>query len=113
MAVVDLLAIVLFYLPFLGVDARFLFRLVRILRLAKLKRYLYTLRLLRRVWRSKRHEIIFTTALMLLLVSASLMYYVEHAYQPDTFGSIPQHPAVHVVGRSNAYHSGIRRRNAY
>jgi voltage-gated potassium channel len=90
MAVVDLLAIVLFYLPFLGVDARFLFRLVRILRLAKLKRYLYTLRLFRRVWRSKRHEIIFTTALMLLLVSASLMYYVEHAYQPDTFGSIPQ-----------------------
>jgi voltage-gated potassium channel len=94
MAIVDLLAILPFYLPFLGVDARFLrlFRLMRILRLAKLKRYLYTLRLFGRVWKSKRHEIIFTTALMLmmLLVSASLMYYAERAHQPDTFGSIPQ-----------------------
>jgi len=94
LALVDLIAILPFYLPFFGVDARFLrlFRLMRILRLAKLKRYLYTLRLFGRVWQSKRHEIIFTTALMLmmLLVSASLMYYAERAYQPDTFGSIPQ-----------------------
>ncbi|MFO8233661.1 MAG: ion transporter [Longimonas sp.] len=94
LAIVDLVAILPFYLPFLGVDARFLrlFRLMRILRLAKLKRYLYTLRLFGRVWHNKRHEIIFTTALMLmlLLVSASLMYYVERTHQPDTFGSIPQ-----------------------
>lgn len=94
LALVDLISILPFYLPFLGADARFLrlFRLMRILRLAKLKRYLYTLRLFGRVWHSKRHEIIFTTALMLmlLLVSSSLMYYAERAHQPDTFGSIPQ-----------------------
>lgn len=94
LAIIDLLAILPFYLPFLGVDARFLrlFRLMRILRLAKLKRYIYTLRLFGRVWASKRHEIVMTTALMLmlLLISASLMYYAERSYQPDTFGSIPQ-----------------------
>ncbi|PEN06085.1 potassium channel protein [Longimonas halophila] len=94
LALIDLISILPFYLPFLGADARFLrlFRLMRILRLAKLRRYMYTLRLFGRVWHSKRHEIIFTTALMLmmLLVSSSLMYYAERAYQPDTFGSIPQ-----------------------
>lgn len=94
LALIDLVSILPFYLPFLGADARFLrlFRLMRILRLAKLRRYMYTLRLFGRVWHSKRHEIIFTTALMLmmLLVSSSLMYYVERAHQPDTFGSIPQ-----------------------
>jgi len=94
MALVDLLAVLPFYLPFLGVDARFLriLRLMRILRLAKLRRYLSTMRLFGNVWIAKKHEIIMTTALMLmmLLISSSLMYYAERGYQPETFGSIPQ-----------------------
>lgn len=93
LALIDLFAILPFFLPFLGIDGRFLrvLRLMRIARLAKLRRYLRSLQLFANVWRSKRHEIIMTSALMflLLLISASLMYYAERYVQPDTFGSIP------------------------
>lgn len=94
LAIVDLLAVLPFYLPFLGVDARFLrvLRLLRILRLAKLQRYMKSLLLLGKVWSNRRYEIVMTTVLMLfiLIISSSLMYYAERVAQPDTFASIPQ-----------------------
>ena len=93
LAIVDLLAVLPFYLPFLGVDARFLrvLRLLRILRLAKLQRYMKSLLLLGKVWSNRRYEIVMTTVLMLfiLIISASLMYYAERAAQPEAFASIP------------------------
>jgi len=93
LAIVDLLAVLPFYLPFLGVDARFLrvLRLLRILRLAKLQRYMKSLLLLGKVWSNRRYEIVMTTVLMLfiLIISASLMYYAERGAQPEAFASIP------------------------
>lgn len=93
LAMIDLLAILPFYVPFLGVDARFLrvLRLLRILRLAKLQRYMQSLNLLGKVWQTRRHEILMTTVLMLfiLIIAASLMYYAERLAQPDAFASIP------------------------
>ena len=92
-ALIDLLAILPFYLPFLGVeDLRLLrmMRLLRLLRVFKLNRYSRALNLVSDVLKEKGEELITTVffALILLLVSSSLMYYVEHESNPDGFPNI-------------------------
>jgi voltage-gated potassium channel len=93
MAIVDLLAILPFYLPLLGVDLRFVraLRLFRILRIAKLARYSGALRTFADVIRSKRAELItmLTLLTILLLFASSLIYFAEHRAQPKAFASIP------------------------
>jgi voltage-gated potassium channel len=93
MSIIDLFAILPFYLPFLGIDLRFLrvLRLLRIIRVAKVGRYYSSLNLIKHVLQSKKEELLLTSALMglLLVVSSSLLYYCENAAQPDIFSSIP------------------------
>lgn len=93
LAVIDLLAVLPFYLPLLGVDLRVvrLLRMIRLVRLAKLGRYYSSLHLISRVVRDKREELILSTVVMLVLLflSSTLMYYCEADAQPDAFGSIP------------------------
>ncbi len=88
---IDLLAIVPFFLPFLGLDLRFL-RAVRLLaRAARLGRYFSGIRTLGQVVQSKGYElltVVLVLAVMLVLAS-SLMYFAEHLAQPDDFASIP------------------------
>jgi voltage-gated potassium channel len=62
MALIDLLAILPFYLPFMGLDLRFIraFRLVRIVRIAKVGRYYSSLTLIRDTIRSRKEELILT-----------------------------------------------------
>lgn len=94
LAIIDLLAILPLFLPLLGVDLRFMriVRLLRFFRLAKLFRYSRALRLLGRVVLGKREELasIFIVLITLLVIAASLMYFVEHDDQPEKFSSIPQ-----------------------
>lgn len=93
MAIVDLLAVLPFYLTFWSVDLRFirLFRLVRLARLAKLGRYSDATSLLAQVFRSKREEMFLTLGLLVTLtvIFASMMYVVENQAQPDKFPDIP------------------------
>lgn len=96
LAIVDVLAVLPFYLPFLGVDLRVLrmfrlFRVMRIMRVAKLARYSESLQMLVRVVKSRKDHLISAVfiLLILLVVAASLMYYAEHDAQPKTFSSIP------------------------
>ncbi|MBX3727741.1 MAG: ion transporter [Candidatus Sumerlaeia bacterium] len=93
LTLVDLLAILPFYLPFLGIDLRSLrvLRLMRLFRLAKVGRYYSALGLLRDAVTARREELILSTVLMglLLVVSSSLLYYCEHTAQPEVFSSIP------------------------
>lgn len=93
LALIDLIAILPFYLPLLGMDLRFvrIFRLVRLLRLAKLARYAASFHLFRTVFRNRREELVLSFALILLLlvITSSLMYHVENAAQPDKFPHIP------------------------
>lgn len=93
MSIIDLLAILPFYLPFLGIDLRSLrvLRLLRILRVAKAGRYYSSLNLIKHVFQKKKEELILTSALMglLLVVSSSVLYYCENAAQPNAFSSIP------------------------
>lgn len=94
LAIVDLLAILPFYLPFLGVDLRLfrMFRIFRLFRLFKIARYLTALALINRVIKQKKEELfislVFTT--FLLLITSTLMYYVENNAQPEHFSSIPE-----------------------
>jgi len=93
MSIIDLLAILPFYLPFFGVDLRSLrvLRLLRIFRIAKIGRYYSSLNLIKSVLLSKKEELILSSALMglLLIVSSTLLYFCENAVQPDAFSSIP------------------------
>jgi len=93
MPLIDLAAILPFYLPFVGVDLRFLrvLRLFRILRIAKIGRYYPSLRLIKSVILSKKEELVLTSAIMVLMLvfSACVMYYCEHEAQPEAFPDIP------------------------
>ncbi|SHF16761.1 ion transporter [Alkalibacter saccharofermentans] len=93
MAMIDLLAILPFYLPLMIVlDLRFLriLRLVRIFRIFKLSRYTKSLQLLGRVLKNKKEDLIVTLFVMtiLLVAASSLMYYLENPVQPEQFPNI-------------------------
>ena len=90
LALIDLAAILPFYLPMImpldlvGLRA---VRLARVLRLFKLNRYSEALKSIGEVFRSKGREIVISIFLVfILLVIASLMiYYAEHDAQPKAF----------------------------
>ncbi|MEW6366702.1 MAG: ion transporter [Acidobacteriota bacterium] len=93
-ALVDLLAILPFYIPWiLPVDLRFMrsLRLLRLFRLLKLARYSNAQRILRKVLWNKKEELLVTGMMgaLLLLFASSLMYFIERDAQPKAFGSIP------------------------
>jgi voltage-gated potassium channel len=90
---IDLLAILPFYLPFIiKVDLRFLriLRLLRFFRVFKISRYNSTLKLISEVLKEKRGEIgmTFFIAILMLLVSGFLMYSIESPVQPEKFPNI-------------------------
>lgn len=93
MEIIDLLAILPFYLPFFGVDFRFLriLRLFRIIRIAKVGRYYSSLKVIRSVVLAKKEELLLSIFIMLalLLLSACIMYYCENGAQPEVFPDIP------------------------
>ena len=87
----DLLAIVPFFLVFLGLDLRAL-RAVRLLaRAARLSRYFTGLRTLGGVLQAKRYELftVMLVLMVLLILASSLMFFAEHEVQPEAFSSIP------------------------
>lgn len=93
MALIDLLAILPFYLPmFIPVDLRFLrmFRISRLLRILKINRYTQALSLIMKVIKDKKDELIATVFVMgfMIMISATLMYYVETEVQPEAFPNI-------------------------
>lgn len=94
LSIVDFLAILPFYIPFvIKVDLRGLraLRLFRMFRLFKMSRYLESLKLIVFVLKSKKEELVLAviTMFLLLLLSSSLLYVVESDIQPEAFGSIP------------------------
>jgi len=98
MLIVDLLAILPFYIALLvpaarALDLRILraVRLMRIFRLFKLGRYSSAMKTMGRVLRNKKEELGLTIfiVMLLLIIASSLMYFVENPAQPDAFSSIP------------------------
>jgi len=92
MALIDLLAIAPFYLTMLiPIDLRYL-RLFRLLRLLKLSTYFDGLQVFGTVLRREAGAIAgaMLTMMVLIVVSACLMFTVENAAQPGHFESIAQ-----------------------
>ncbi|MXY32967.1 MAG: ion transporter [Boseongicola sp. SB0664_bin_43] len=93
--IVDILAILPFYLMFFGighVDARIIriLRFLRVLRVLKFLRYNKAAeRLQRAILISKEEIVLFAVlSLILLYISATGIWFFEHEVQPDKFGSI-------------------------
>ena len=91
MGIIDLLAILPFFLhAYTALDLRML-RIIRLLRLLKLSHYFRGLNFFITVLKKEMMSIgsaVFTM-LVLVLLSASLMYFLEHKAQPEAFASIP------------------------
>jgi voltage-gated potassium channel len=91
LALVDLIAILPFYLSFL-IPVNLLFvRVFRMFLIFKLTRYQASMNLLARVLRNEAGPIAAAlfVLMMLLVVAASFAYLAEHQAQPQVFASIP------------------------
>jgi voltage-gated potassium channel len=89
---IDLVAILPFYLGhFFAIDLRVL-RTLRLLRFLKLSRYSPAMYTLMRVLSNERKALVGACLLLAtaLLFSSTVMYYVEGEAQPDKFGSVPE-----------------------
>ncbi len=94
MMIIDLLAILPFFLSFLiPHDLRFLraLRLLRLMVFLKLGRYSTALKTLTQVFSARRDQlaISFLALLILLFTASSVLYLVEHSVQPEKFPNIP------------------------
>ena len=90
-ALVDLIAILPFYLGlYMSIDLRFL-RVLRLLRLLKLTRYSPALGALLDVVRKESEALLAAVVVLLtmLVISAGGIYLLENELQPETFGSMP------------------------
>ncbi|MGB3617686.1 MAG: potassium channel family protein [Catalinimonas sp.] len=93
LGLIDLLAILPFFLPlFFTLDLRVLraLRLFRLLRILKLNRYSNALRLVGQVFHERRADLLLTVfvTFVLMLFSSTLMYFIEHDEQPEAFPNI-------------------------
>lgn len=89
--VIDLLAILPFYLgTMMGLDLRIL-RVFRLLRYLKLTRYSPAIHTLLRVIANEHRSLTgaFVLLMAALLIFSTGMYYIEGHVQPDKFGSVP------------------------
>lgn len=93
MAIVDLLAVIPFYVKFTSVSFTFLrvFRLMSLFRVFKIARYLHALKIFKRVLRDRKEQLVlsFIFILFVLVIISFVMFYAEHDAQPEKFSSIP------------------------
>lgn len=90
-ALIDLVAIVPFYLSmFFALDLRFL-RALRLVRVFKLTRYSGAMNVLLNVFKEERNAFYaaFFVLIILMVVASTGIYLIEHEVQPEHFGSIP------------------------
>jgi voltage-gated potassium channel len=93
-AIIDLLAILPFYVHVIvGLDLRVLriLRLLRFLRLFQLTAYMKAAKMVKNVFTSRASELKLSIVLIsfLIIIAASLLYFAEHNAQPQVFSSIP------------------------
>jgi voltage-gated potassium channel len=91
---IDLLAIIPFFVTYFVKDLGFIriLRLLRMLRLFRVSKYFHALIVIQRVIKEKQEELILSMVFIIftLIISSSLVYYVEHEAQPKAFSSIPE-----------------------
>lgn len=93
LGIIDLIAIIPFYLPFIfPIDLRVvrILRLFRLLRIFKLSRYSKSLKTIRYILKETKSELSITifVIFVLMVLSSTLMFYIEHDDQPEQFANI-------------------------
>jgi len=93
-AIIDVLAILPFYLhALIGFDLRILriLRLLRFLRLFRLTAYMKSAKMVKNVFKSRANELKLSLVLIifLMIIASCLLYFAEHLAQPKVFSSIP------------------------
>ena len=93
-ALIDLLAFLPSYFhAFLNFDLRILrlLRFMRFFRLFRLTAYTKSAQMIFNVFRSRLNELLlsFTMVLFLIIIASCLLFFAEHAAQPEKFSSIP------------------------
>lgn len=92
MALIDLFAILPFYIPFIiKIDLRVLrmLRIIRLFRVFKINRYTSALSAIATVFKRKKNQLISSifVVLLLMVIASVLMYNVEHDAQPEAFSN--------------------------
>lgn len=93
-AIIDLLAILPFYLHrIFTIDLRVLriLRLLRLLRIFRLTGYMKSAKVISNVFRNHAQDLLlsFVLASGLIIISSCVLYFAEHPNQPQVFNSIP------------------------
>ncbi|GAB2775979.1 hypothetical protein GCM10027275_18910 [Rhabdobacter roseus] len=92
-SLIDLLAIVPFYLSFFtaGFGLIRILRILRLIRLIRFSRYSQALNMIRKAIEYTKEELVlsFTFVLFAVLIASSIIYYLENPVQPELFPSIP------------------------
>ncbi len=110
LALVDLLAILPFYLTFFPIDLRFLriFRLMALFRLFKIARYLHALDIFRRVLRDRKEQLVLSFYFRFVRTGVYIVCYVLCRARGST-GQVQQYSGYDVVGYRNTYNGWVRR----
>jgi len=92
MAIIDLLAVLPFYIPFIiPVDLRILrvLRMVRLLRIFKFNRYTDSMKIIGKVFKERASQLIssFFVIFLLMIIASVLMCDIEKSAQPDKFNN--------------------------
>ena len=92
MALIDLVAILPFYLPLVfPIDLKILriMRVVRLFRIFKINRYTKALRIIAQVFKNKSAQLVSSVFVvgLLLIIASVLMYNIETEAQPDAFSN--------------------------
>lgn len=93
-AIIDLMVVIPFYLPFFfNLDLRFLrvLRLFRLFTLFKMARYSKSIHLFKSVLNDTRQEMLIVLAITMgmLIFASGVIYFIENKAQPEAFSSIP------------------------
>ena len=92
-AIVDFLGVFPFYFSLFTSDFGLIriLRVFRLFRLFRVNRYSHALNIIKTVLLETKEELLlsFSFILITLLISSSMMYYIEYPVQPDKFSSIP------------------------
>ncbi|MDR2965226.1 MAG: ion transporter [Treponema sp.] len=92
-ALIDLAAILPFYLPFIiAVDLRFLrvLRILRMFRILKLGRYSEAMVIIGKVLKKEKEKLLATIILTMIMIfiASTVMYHAEHTAQPEYFSNV-------------------------